>query len=334
MAWDAARVRKVTALLVGRLGDLIVSTPFLRGLRERFPRAHIRLVVSAAAQEAARLIPFVDEVLPLHPYYRPGPNLRALAALRTGLQDLLVDLNPSFSKASAALAFLARAKVSAAFAKGRLDSLYALRAAPPGLREHVLDRYARLAALIGAPYEPRLEMRPTKEDERQADILINGLDAERSALRVAIHPGNFKKFDNRWPEEKFAELANLLLDEAGLSLYFLAGPGEGETVRGITARLRRPVPVLGPVPVGLTAALLKRLDIFVCNITGTTHLAAAVGAPTFGLYAGYTHAVWRPRGEEHGGVISDSWDSCRGIPVADAFRGLQACMQKRRGGAP
>ena len=59
-------------------------------------------------------------------------------------------------------------------------------------------------------------------------------------------------------------------------LYILCGPGEEAPVRGLISDLGRNVPVLGPFPIGLTAALLKKTGLLVTNATGTAHLAAAV----------------------------------------------------------
>ncbi len=326
MDLDSAKINRVTALLIGRLGDLIVAAPFVRGLKERFPKARLRLVTSSAIKEAALLLPWVDDISCAYPSWKPWDNLQTAAAM-LGPCDLLVDLNPSFSRTSSTLAWLSRAPVKAAFAKGRLDSLYTLRADAPGEKEHMLDRYGRLAALLGMPYEPRLELRLSAADEKIADSIIQTTFAGKGS-KIGIHPGNFRKFDNRWPEDKFVELTGRLLDAQVGEIVYLAGPGERSQVEAIAARAQRPLRVLGPLPVGITAALLKRLDHFVCNITGTTHLSAAVGTPTFGLYAGYTHAVWRPRDPRHGGVMSDSWQSCRGISVEKAFQELLAFLKK------
>src|SRR5258706_8278469 len=99
------------------------------------------------------------------------------------------------------------------------------------------------------------------------------------------------------------------MEAPNLDIVYLGGPGEGEKVRSLAARLERPVGVLPEAGLGAVAAALKRADVFVCNPTGTTHLAAAVGARTFTINAGYTYAVWRPLGPRHGGVVSDSWKS-------------------------
>jgi ADP-heptose:LPS heptosyltransferase len=321
-SYNAAK--KVTALLVGRLGDLIVATPFLRSLRRRYPRAKIRLVTSAAGEAAARMVPSIDEVLVAHRFTRPVANLKLAAKLLGRRCDVLVDLNPSFSRLSAAMAAAMRSPLKAAFEKGRMDRLYDVRAAKPAEDEPMLDRYRRLAHELDAPYDPALELHVPESAHRTASKLLRDLspDFYDDRANVAIHPGNFKKFDNRWPEDKFVLLTKQLLEDDRLRLFYLAGPGELAPVKAIVEQLPRPVPILPPASVPVAAALLSRMRLCVLNVTGTTHLAAAVGTPTFAFYSGYTAAVWRPRGSNHAGVVSKSWESCRDIPVKAAQAAL------------
>ncbi len=314
-------VRRVTALYLGRVGDLVVSTPMLRSLKLGFPRASLRLVTSAPCREAAALIPFADETWLAYRASHPVKNLALARALREPA-DLLVDLNASFSRSAAALTALASAPVKLSFEKSKLRRLHTHRIAAPGEREHMLDRFARLAEALGTPYEPRTELRTTELDERNAEQIMNRTLGPKSGPRVLFHPGNFKKFDNRWPEEKFQRLTELILSRTNAEVIFLAGPGEEAQVRAVLSGIPLKIPLLPPSALGVTAALFKRVDLCVLNITGTTHVAAAVGTPTFGFYSGYTDAVWRPRDPRHGGCVSRDWESCRSIPVEEAWNGL------------
>ncbi len=319
-------VGDVTAILIGRVGDLIVSTPMLRALNRHWPGARIRLVVQSACEDAASLIPFVDDVKVLGRWHKAASHIQLAAALASGPCDLLVDLNPSFSRTSAALAALVRAPVKAGFRKDRLDSVFTHQVEAPGEREHMLERYARLCALLGAPYEPLMELRLNPADEARAERHLSTLGLP-DGPRVLVHPGNFKKFDNRWPEEKFVSLVDRLQEaRPDLQTLFLSGPGEKERVDAINAALKKPSRVLPAMPLGVIGALMRRVDLCLLNVTGTTHLAAALDVPTFCFYAGYTDAVWRPRGARHGGVVSPSWTSCREISVDEAWSALQPAL--------
>lgn len=321
------QVAEITALLIGRVGDLIVASPFLRSLNRYYAKARIRLIISSLCEETATLIPFVDDVSVIHRFHKVLPNLKLAAALMRKPCDLLVDLNPSFSRTSAALASMISAPIKLSFAKGQLDSLFTHQVPAAGEKEPMRDRYARLAAELGAPYDPQPELRLNPADEARAQRIISGIPADPGGLRVLIHPGNFKKFENRWPEDKFAELGDILLKDPALRLYFMAGPGEEAKVSELVSHLAKPVPMIPPVPIGVAGGLMRHMDLCVLNITGTTHLAAALDAPTFGFYSGYTDAVWRPLGPRHTGVVSSSWESCRDIPVETAAAALKAALQ-------
>src|SRR3989338_6880326 len=324
---DPEKTTDITALLIGRVGDLIMGSAFLRSLNRHYPKARIRLVISGLCEQTAPLIPFIDDVQVIHRFHKLFPNIKLAAGLIRTPCDLLVDLNPSFSRTSAALASVIASPVKLSFARGRLDAIFTRQIPAPGEGEHMLDRYARLAAELGAPYEPQLEVRLNPADEARAERIVTGIPAEPGGWRVLIHPCNFKKFDNRWPEDKFVALTDILLEDPGLRLYYMSGPGEQARVQEIVSRLKKPVPVIPPVPLGVAGAVMRHMDICVLNITGTTHLAAALGVPTFGFYAGYTNAVWRPRGPQHAGVVSSCWGSCRDITVEAAASTLKKTLQ-------
>lgn len=306
-----ASARRVVLLWVGRLGDVLVSTPFLDGLRRAAPKAHIVLVTAEAGEGGARLLDCVDEVAVV----RKGRRVLANAALLPLLAkkaDLLVEMNSAPSSTSKTLARLAAA---------RLKTGFAALATPPGEKEHMLDRYARLAAHLG--FEPAQDMRVAVPEaaESKARALLAKLPKP-----VALFPGNFKKSENRWPEERFADLADLLAAAGGFSPYWLAGPGEEADVRRTAALANTPLPVLGPYPLEVTAALLDASALYVGNCTGVSHLAAAVGTPTFMPLAGYTAAVWAPRTGPHWHAVSPDWESCRPVTVAQAWAALQPAL--------
>lgn len=319
-----APAKRIVVLWVGRLGDVLVSTPFLDGLRRAAPNAHLVLVTAEAGEGGANLLDCVDEVAVV----RKGRRVLSNAALLPVLarkSDLLIDLNSAPSATSRALTRLARATAYAGFRRGRGDGRFRVLADAPGEEEHMADRYARLAKALG--FEPAQDMRvavPEAAEEKAGAMLA------RLEKPVALFPGNFKKNENRWPEERFAELADHIAASGGLSPYWLVGPGEEEDVRRTAGLAKTALPVLGPYPLDVTAALLDRSALYVGNCTGVSHLAAAVGTPTFMPLAGYTAAVWAPRAGPHWSALSSDWESCRPITVDQAWTALQPALSAAR----
>ncbi len=306
----------ITCVLLGRLGDTVVATAFLNALRARYPDRPLRLILSASCRGVAPLLALDDVEIAYVDRWHKGGGLKAAAALRRP-SAAVVDLNPAPSKSAAALILLSKTSIKVGFRKKRLNAVFSDQLDEPREDEPMLDRYARLAAFFdaAAQYRPMPELRAP---EPRPSLRTDG------RTLVGVHAGNFKKFNNRWPEEKFVALLDILQQDPSLRVLMLCGPGERPQVEAIAQACRRPPEVLPPASIERTAAVLKQLDLFVCNITGTTHLAHAVGARTFGLYAGYTDAVWRPRDPRCGGIVSKEWTSCRSIAVEDAALALAA----------
>lgn len=322
-------VERITALYIGRVGDVIVATSFLRAIRRRYQKARIRLIVGWRSAQVLPLIPFIDEWSVLEKPARVGAHLKFAWQVLSEPCDLLVDLNSSYSKTSTIITRAARAPRRLAFDKGRGTGAFTELLPAPGEREHMWDRYGRLAAALDAPYDQDPELHLPIADCDEADRLLGALPPLGGGrCNIVIHPGNFDRFSFRWPEEKFAALADRLLDDARVNVFFMGGPGEHEKVAAIVKTLKRPAPILPPARLGVSGAMLKRMNLLVCNITGTTHLAVALGVPTFGFYAGYTQAVWRPRGARHGGTVCAQWESCRETTLDEAHAALCAHIKR------
>ncbi|MDE2490250.1 MAG: glycosyltransferase family 9 protein [Elusimicrobia bacterium] len=319
-----APIERITCLFIGRIGDVIVTTPFLRALRRRFPKARIRLIVAGRAAGVLPLIPFVDETAVLDKAWRLGAHLKLARLLLGQPCDLLVDLNSSFSKTSTFLARAARARLSLSFDKGRGPKVFNRTIPAPDEREHVSERYARLADALGAPYGPDLELKvPADADARAAALLAGVPGASGGAFKILVHPGNVTRAPAFWPAERLTELCARLQKDPSLRLFFLAGPGEREVVARIAGALPHPAPLLPPASLTVVGGMVKRMNLLVGSLTSTTHLAAALGVPTFAFYEGYTQAVWRPRGARHGGTVSDSWSGVSSTSVDQAWSALK-----------
>lgn len=320
----AVAIKRITCVYIGRIGDVIVATPFLRALRERFPGAHVRLIAGRRAAEVLPLIPFIDERIVLGGPAQAGECLSLVWSLLRGSCDLLVDLNSSFSKTSTLIACATRARLRLAFDKGKGPRAFNRTIPSPDEREHMSERYARLAEAIGAPYSPDLELRVPSEDDAEAErLLAPFLLADVKSARVLVHPGNITRQPSFWPRERLAELCRRLQGDRGLRLFFLAGPGELETVRAVTAGLPRPAAILPAARLGVVGGMVRRMQLLVGSLTSTTHLAAALGVPTFAFYEGYTQTVWRPRGARHGGTVSADWNTVRSTSVDEAYAALK-----------
>jgi ADP-heptose:LPS heptosyltransferase len=311
--------KRILLILLGRLGDYIVTTPFLEGLRKRCPGAAITLITSRKAAGLACGNPDLDQVVVFQGWHHPPSTLRMLIAAWRRC-DLAIDLNPAYSRASLSLMRLSRAPERLAFEKAAPAGAYTAVIPHDLEQDHFMEKYVILAERLG--FTPPESMRVTLQPDILAEgrRLVAGLGFPPGNRVIAIHPGNFKKHENRWPEEKFVEFTRGLLELKGVSPFYLVGLGEErETREGILRHLPG-VKQIPPKSQELTAAILRSCAMLVCNSTGTLHLAAAAGVPTFSFNRPYTEKCWKPKGRIHAFVTSKSQRSCRDIEVADALR--------------
>ena len=75
-AWQS--VRRVLAVRLDNIGDVVMLGPALRTVRQALPNVHLTLMSSPAGSQVAPLLPWVDEVL----VHRPEPGTLIVPARR------------------------------------------------------------------------------------------------------------------------------------------------------------------------------------------------------------------------------------------------------------
>jgi len=310
--------KKILLILIGRLGDYIITTAFHKSVRTRFPKAKIIFLTSEKSEYLAQKSKYFNKVLTLRNWLNPA-NIRFLFLGRENY-DMTIDLNPSYSRTSMALVKLSGAPLRISFKKRAPRGTYTHMIWHDSENEHFLDKYANLASFFNADYEPKLEISIDEKAEKDAEKIIAALNINADLPLVFIHPGNFKKKNNRWPEEKFVELTKRLSARHRLNLFYISGPGEKKIIeKNILSHLPQ-VKMIPPQKIDTLGALLKKSNLLICNNTSTLHLAEAVGARTLSFNSIYNEKCWRPRGENHFTIISREWSSCVNISVEEAFK--------------
>ncbi|MFW6412993.1 MAG: glycosyltransferase family 9 protein, partial [Oceanicaulis sp.] len=131
--------------------------------------------------------------------------------------------------------------------------------------------------------------------ERTADRLIGP-----SRPVLALAPAAAAPF-KEWAPDRFAALADRLTGTGGVlegaCVVLFGGPGDGATARAVKdAATADVLDLTGRLDLLEAAACLARARLFVGNDSGLMHMAAAVGAPTLGLFGPTDERVYGPWG--------------------------------------
>lgn len=295
-AWREAR--RVLAVRLDALGDVLMTGPAIRALRASAPERHVTLLTSPAGAAAGALLPGVNDVIVYEaPWLKATPpranaahELAMAARLeRDGFDAAVVftvySQNPL---PSALLCFLAGIPLRLAHCR---ENPYQLLTdwipdpEPAQATRHEVRRQLDLVAAVGCvTADERLAIRvPAAATERITTILSQSGVSRRQPWTV-VHAGGTAP-SRRYPPERFAEVVRGLA-RAGVDVVFTGGAEETDLIADIRRRAGvDAVSLAGVLDLGELAALLARAPLLVSNNTGPVHVAAAVGTPVVDLYA-------------------------------------------------
>jgi ADP-heptose:LPS heptosyltransferase len=286
------------------IGDLVCTTPLLRALRSQVPDAYLSALVTQYNAAVLARNPDLDAV---HSYTKAkhrgkGDSLLGIYARRLKQVMALRDENfdwvllPGGPQASS------------------MRTARWIRAAQMLVRDHddavagahEVEQCCHLLPRMGLKYEtPPLRLAADSTESAHIAERMRGLWPNRPNSIVGLHI-SARKVRQRWPLERFIELARRLhaATAAGLMLLWAPGatddplhPGDDEKSAAIRSALPD-VPILA-VPTGRLESLIAALshcDRVICSDGGAMHLAAALGKPIVCLFGNSDPDRWRPWG--------------------------------------
>lgn len=288
------------------VGDAVMTIPALRQLRRLFPNAHLTLATRAWAQGLFADADFLDD-LQVH----EGGGLRSVVKQvrqwRKGKFDLAVLLPNSLE--TALVASLARVPLRIGYAT---DGRQALLTHPLDLPEwrdskHEVFYYSNIVARLEwliKHEQTFLETQPDASLEVSDDRKAKALDFLRAhgikgggdnRALVALCPGSINSRAKRWPAERYAALADQLIDELGAEVIIVGSSGETQVSLEVTRQMRnQPLLLTGKTELAELVAILSQVDLLVANDTGPAHIASALGRHTLVIFGPTNPLTTRP----------------------------------------
>jgi ADP-heptose:LPS heptosyltransferase len=283
--------RNILVIDFGQLGDVVMSLPALRAIRERYPHALITVMVGRPGGQIIDMSGYANATIEvdrvqLRDGFKPLSVVRIFQVVKDVRQrkfDFVIDLH-SFSETNLLGFFSGASKRLFSRRPGRsLDFLANFTPKPPVDKndpgQHLIDRYLDVLVPLGIRDQPRVPRLLTRaEDDRAVDVLLRKAKAETGTPLVGLFPGAGHP-GRCWPLEQFAELADFLIRNDGVRPIIFVGPEERHLVQRMRALFPSTCVVLERLTIPQLAAAQARLAVFVSNDTGPVHIAAAVGTP-------------------------------------------------------
>ncbi|HYD97119.1 MAG TPA: glycosyltransferase family 9 protein [Noviherbaspirillum sp.] len=295
------RIETLAVFRALQVGDMLCAVPALRALRAALPAARITLVgLPWAEQFARRFDRYIDDFVafPGHPSFPEQAVREELVpgfydALRARRIDLALQMHGNGQISNRVVAdFGARTMAGFAMNGGTDQDSPGFLAYPEQGPEPL--RLLSLVEFLGAPAAgTHLEFPLTPDDERELDAsgFADGLEAGRY---ICIHPGARIR-DKCWSPQRFAEIADRLADEYGLTVVLTGSAKEADLTAAVASHMRNEaVDTASPLSLGAMAALMSRARLLICNDTGVSHIAAGLQLPSVVIFSKADMQRWAP----------------------------------------
>lgn len=287
--------KNILIMNLGGIGDLLLSTPALRALREFYPNAFISALVTQTGYEIAKGLSYLNDVRIFYmdpggnmPFAKIPQNLRTLLSLRKKRFDIAVNMRTIVSKGSAlklkVLLDIINPRLKAGRDTDGMGYFFDVRI-PETLigkkyeMEYDIDAVRALGAEVidrGIDYEIK-----NSAIERIDGILEkNGI--HKHDLLVGIHPGG--TISRRWPIKYFSAAIDGISGKITCKFVITGAANEVDlsyAIRDITKT--RTTILTGEINIDELFALVKRCHLFISNDTSAMHIAAALKTPLIAL---------------------------------------------------
>ncbi|HEY9604380.1 MAG TPA: lipopolysaccharide heptosyltransferase II [Allocoleopsis sp.] len=295
--WNKAE--NILCVRLDSIGDVLMTTPAIRAIKESCPGRRITLCTSPAGVEVASLVPEIDDVIvydaPWMKATAPRTNSQPEFEMVEKLRSLQFDAAVIFTVfsqnplPSAFLCYLADIPLRLAHCHEnpyQLLTNWVLDPEPSCGIRHEVRRQLDLVATAGCrTTKERMSLRVPEDARHQILQRLAELGIDLKRPLVMIHPGATAT-SRRYPPEGFAQVARRLVLDGNFQVIFTGSESERELVEGIqSATDTHSSSLVGYLNLAELAALIEITHLVISNNTGPVHIAAAVGTPVVDLYA-------------------------------------------------
>jgi len=331
--------KKILVIQTAFIGDVILSTGFIRELKKGFPDAKIDLITTPISSKLFSSNPYLKRI---YSFDKKGIRgvlnfYKLVRELRSNSYDAAFSLHLSTRSSL----IIKKSGIPVRIGNPRMSWLTHPIKVPKGL--HMIDRYIGLLKPFVEFYpdsETELHL-SKKETEKSEQIVLND-----EKFKIGIAPGSIWE-TKKWPSEYFAELVSHL-KKYNISLYFIGSKEDFDLSEKIISENSDFCKnFAGKLSLLESAALIKKMDLMITNDSAPLHMANAVKTdvisffgPTvkkFGCYPYRQNDIileidldCRPCGTHGGKVCPENHFRCmREITPQKVLKSIKTYLEKK-----
>ncbi len=280
MKVDKTKVKRILFITLSNVGDIILTTPAIRVLSERFPEARMDVMVGPNGVELFQKDPSIFKVIVYDKHIPMSDKKRLIRKLRQVKYDLIADMRNSL------FPFLIGARY-------RTSPIHV----PPKTIKHKKQQHIWKLSSMGLDIpDAHFYVHIPEKDIDYVDRIMRDFDRTRPV--IAISPGA-KSDIKKWPKENYAELGDKLISELSSQVIMVGDNADSILIKDIIISSKNEIMDLsGKTTLCQLASLLKQCNLLITNDSAPLHLAGAVDTKALAIFGPTDHEVYGPTGND------------------------------------
>lgn len=285
--FSADAIKKILVVSSTAIGDTLLSTPAIRAVRRRYPKAMIVALFNAENMALFSNNPNIDAVVPFYGGYRKFfSTVNELKGYKFDLALIFHGNEPPVT----ALCYLSGARFifklpnisNYNFLLSNREPLVTWEELGHGIEARI--KVAELARCKSI--DSRMELFVGSSAVRAVDDFFATNGAGKDAVLIGFQPGA-STVSRQWFPDRFIELGKRLVSEIpGARIVLTGSAQEAALCEKIAAGIGSSCIVsAGKLPLTALPPLMKRIRCLVTGDTGPMHIAITTGTPVVALYA-------------------------------------------------
>lgn len=277
--------KKILVMKLGALGDLVLAIPSLRMIRERYPEAHLSVLVDRKLSVLVSNCPYINEVIPVDrdELSKMSYLFKTARRLRKEGFDISVDLQNS--KWTHLLAFLGGVRERYGFSRGFSGRFLNHPDATFENADSPIKHQFRILSRLGVrKLDEKLELWAEPASETRIQLLLAPGRHGSFKHTVGFVLGSSPKWlTKRWPIESFQALAKKITQELKCRVLLIGSPSDGVTGQELES-IAGVMNLIGKTSLEDLVPLMREVDVLVTGDTAPLHVAAAACTKIVALF--------------------------------------------------
>ncbi len=277
-------MEKILIVQTAFIGDVILTTPLIKAIKKIYPDSSLSFLLIPETREVLANNPGLDEII----VYNKRDKEKGIADFFSLVKKIKSKgFNKAFiphrSLRSALLCYLARIPERTGFDTSAGSFLFT-RKVKYKKEHHEIERNLSLLNNLKDKKEFLPELFPSRDDFVIVENFLKDNKLNVDEKIVGISPGSVWA-TKRWLPERFAQVADLLIEESHARIVLLGSKEDEELCSQISDSMKtKPIIAAGEMSILQSVVLISKCRVIISNDSAPVHMAVAMRIPVVEIY--------------------------------------------------